>query len=375
MPRFSSKAKQSGGAEVEASAGSSSAAPSRREESGDQWLRRVHEAQTSRMPPERRQELQRKVEQSRLRVQQSRKCKAISSHNARSHMLVNEGLRQMASSSAPGAHAEVTSRWKSAQDASEARQHRRMEKIEKSKEAPAEEVEADESSDEGEGVAEMAALVGAADLQVLTNVGHVGDGAALDAAGGAGAGAGGDGAAGFDELLQQVRVEPREAAECMAKFGIYEGYSSQLEKIRASLFEYYEETGPTVPDAVRNEWERKLKKIDTAENMGIMDDDGRVWFVYHMMKAAERNNRSMTGVLQDFQRKIELLAKNDQTECPVCLDEFTEAGGAREPEVLSCCHKICKECWDQWKQVTHGHPFCPLCKNEEFLDLVHSRVA
>lgn len=321
-----------------------------------EWLHRVHDAQSSRLPPEKREELMRKAEQSRLRVQQARKCKAIGKSAQRSHMLVHEGLRQMASSSAPNAYAEVADRWRSAQDASEARQVRKMDRVEASKNIMME-AEADESSDDEEGVAEMAQLMGAADVRMLT----------------ATAGAGPSGT-GIEELLKQVKTEPHEAEECMAKFALYEGYSSQVEKIRKALFDYFEETSPTVPANVNNEWKRQLKKVDSAEAMSIPDDDGRIWFVYHMLKAAERNNGAMNAVLADFERKIELLAQSDQTECPVCLENFTPAGGAHPPETLSCCHKICEECWEQWKQVMRGHPFCPLCKNEEFLGVVAERA-
>jgi len=346
----------------------SSLRPARSEAETSAWLQRVHEAQSSRLPPERREELKQKAEQSRLRVQQARKCKAINKNAQRSHMLVHEGLRQMASSSAPGAYAEVADRWRSAQEASEARQVRKMNRVEASK-SVAVEAEADNSSDEEEAVAEMAQLMGAADVGALVSSVE----AAQNNAGAADAPRGGAG--GIEDLLRQVRVEPQEAEECMAKFALYEGYSAQLEKIRKALFDYYEETSPTVPANVNNEWQRRLKKIDSAEAMGVPDDDGRIWFVYHMLKAAERNNGAMNAVLADFERKMELLAQNDQTECPVCLEDFTAPGGARPAETLSCCHKICEECWDNWKQVTRGHPFCPLCKNEEFLDVVAGHAA
>lgn len=327
-------------------------------ESTEAWVRRVHHTQCERLSPERREELQRSVEQSRLRVQQARKCKAVSHHARRSHMLVHESMRQM-SCSAPEERLGVSSRWFSASAASEARQNRRMQRIEASQRATAE-VELSESSDEDEAVAEMAALVGAVDVGRLPVGGTAGAGCSVSKE--------------FEELLQQVKTEPTDAEDCAAKFSLYEGYSTQLEKIRKLLFEYYEETSPTVPAAVDRTWKHQLKKIDSAEAMGIVDDDGRIWFVYHMMRIAEKNNSSMSLVLGDFQRKIELLAQNDQTECPVCLEYFTEPGSLRAPETLGCCHKICGECWKQWKEVTHGHPFCPLCRNDEFLGIMANRA-
>merc|ERR1719277_1020326 len=128
---------------------SSSAASLPRREETRTWLQRIHEAQIRHMPPEGREELKRKAEQLRRRVQQARKCKAVSNHSKRSHMLVHEGLRQM-SSSTPSA---VADRWRSAQDASEAQQARKMRRIEASEVAAAATVEEDDSSDEEEAVA------------------------------------------------------------------------------------------------------------------------------------------------------------------------------------------------------------------------------
>mmetsp|Transcript_114027 Transcript_114027/g.295275 ORF Transcript_114027/g.295275 Transcript_114027/m.295275 type:complete len:85 (-) Transcript_114027:108-362(-) len=81
----------------------------------------------------------------------------------------------------------------------------------------------------------------------------------------------------------------------------------------------------------------------------------------------------MAAVLEGFQKKLEQLANNDQTECPICLESFVEEG-SRAAETLSCCHKLCQECWTHWKQVQHGHAFCPLCRHEEFLNVVQSAV-
>ena len=55
-------------------------------------------------------------------------------------------------------------------------------------------------------------------------------------------------------------------------------------------------------------------------------------------------------------------------------------GGAsgREVKILQCCHKVCKECWDEWSEVCshQGHgPLCPVCRNQEFLVAIASAVA
>lgn len=66
---------------------------------------------------------------------------------------------------------------------------------------------------------------------------------------------------------------------------------------------------------------KRLEGIDSEEAMGILDES-REWFVFHMMRTAERNNRQMEGVLGEFEKKLEFLASNEQTECPVCLEAF-----------------------------------------------------
>merc|ERR1712232_678450 len=84
--------------------------------------------------------------------------------------------------------------------------------------------------------------------------------------------------------------------------------------------------------------------------MGI-HDDAREWFVFHMMRQAERNNLKMAGILEGF-----------------------SAEGEHAPETLGCCHKVCKDCWSSWSSVMGGRPFCPLCRHDEFLGAVAARV-
>lgn len=48
-------------------------------------------------------------------------------------------------------------------------------------------------------------------------------------------------------------------------------------------------------------------------------------------------------ILDSFEKKLAFLAKNDQEECPICLQQFQE-DAPQAPETLGCCHKVCKEC-------------------------------
>eukprot|EP00932_Pfiesteria_piscicida_P004593 SRR837773.14500.p2 GENE.SRR837773.14500~~SRR837773.14500.p2 ORF type:complete len:142 (+),score=51.38 SRR837773.14500:28-426(+) len=114
--------------------------------------------------------------------------------------------------------------------------------------------------------------------------------------------------------------------------------------------------------------DRQLARIDCAEAMGV-PDDVREWIVFHMMRQAERNNMKMAGILEGLEKKLQFLATNEQSECPVCLECFAPSG-PHVAQTLGCCHKVCKECWENWTVAMHGRPFCPLCKNEEFLGAV-----
>lgn len=174
------------------------------------------------------------------------------------------------------------------------------------------------------------------------------------------------------ELLRQFQVEPTDAEECTAKFSLYEGYASEVETMRNTLFTFHEDARPDLPPIIVTDMDRQLKGIDCTEAMGI-PDDSREWFVYHMMRQAERNNLKMASILDGYDKKLKFLASNDQAECPVCLDHFDDE--VKKPETLSCCHKVCKECWDNWTAVTRGRPFCPLCRQDEFLTAVATRAS
>jgi len=215
----------------------------------------------------------------------------------------------------------------------------------------------DESDSDEEGMAEAAQLVGA--TNVTDMVRH-----ALPTA--TDSSADND----FLSLLQQLEREPKTDEELMAKFTLYETYSRQVELVRERVVSLYEESRPTLPQAVASDMNKQIKKIDSAEAMGIPDDSNN-WFVYHMMKQAGKNNKSMAAILEDFEKKLDFLAKSEQEECPICLENFSKDLPA---ETLGCCHRVCRDCWAHWSSVMHGHPFCPLCRNDEFLEAVASRA-
>jgi len=327
----------------------------------ESWLQRIHELQTSRMTPERRSEIAMQVERSRCAEASRRKVKAVKSHVVRSNALVCEGLRQMEAASAPADYLEAQGRWSAAQQASSNRQEAGLSKMVALERADgyggSEAVvmsTAEEDAEEDEGMAEAAALVGAAGPSLARAMSD--EGGAEDQ---------------FEKLLEQLRNEPIADDEVTAKFGLYETYGEEVTKMRTTVFGLYDENEATLPSAVKNDMEHQLKKLDAAEAMGI-PDDARGWFVFHMMRQAGRNNATMGSVMEHFEKKLEFLANSDQDECPICLEKFSAECPA---DTLGCCHKVCHECWTHWVAVMHGHPFCPLCKNDVFVETLHRRAS
>lgn len=262
-------------------------------------------------------------------------------------------------------HLAVQTRWMSAQESSSRFASARWDNFTRGPEADAApQLLAEEEEDEA--MAEVADLIGAGDV------------AALNALGNDGLEEGGPQSAGrsIDQLLAQLRKEPANEEECAAKFMLYEGYAREVEEMRGTLLKFNDETSPSLPAAVSGDLNNQIQRIDSTEAMGI-PDDAREWFVYHMMKKAERNNLSMARILESFEKKLAFLAKSDQQECPVCLEAFQTdcLTGDRAPETLGCCHKVCKECWESWSQVMGGRPFCPLCRHDEFLGAIAARLS
>lgn len=319
-----------------------------------QWLMRIHDVQTQQMTPEQRERIQTRMEMSRRTEESRRKVKACRGHTKRSCALMSEGLRQMTSSSAPSEYQAVQARWSMAQQASDRRQQKQLAEVEEAKERSLA-VRFDESESDEEGMNEAAELVGAANISDMMRHADAHDRNA-DAE--------------FQRLLKQLEREPNNDDELAAKFALYETYSQQVELIRNRLFALYGETRATLPQAVAKDMDKKLKKIDSTEAMGI-PDDARGWFVYHMMKKAGHNNKTMVAILEEFEKKLDFLAKSEQEECPICLESFSEQLTA---ETLGCCHRVCSDCWAHWSTVMQDRPFCPLCRNDEFIEALASRT-
>jgi len=347
------------------------------QEQVSQWMQRVHEAHSKRSP-QAVEEARQRSERSRISEQQYRQCKAVKGHAVRSRALAAETMNQMSASSGV-AQVEIQQRWKSAQEISRKRSVDSYMSLSavpagvvsnEVASAPAA-VLADADDEELEAMAEIADLMGATDRVAMASAGQEG----LAVAGGAPASGRPEASSmsRVQELMQQLRLEPEDEIELAAKFMLYEGYSKEVEDMREMLFKFHTESRPTVPDAVRSDMDNQLSKIDSQQAMGI-PDDVREWIVYHMMHKSEQNNLKMASILDGFEKKLAFLAASDQSECPVCLESFALVG-PRVAQTLGCCHKVCKECWGHWCVATHGRPFCPLCKNEEFLGTVARRMS
>jgi hypothetical protein len=321
-----------------------------------QWCERVHQAQTARMSPEERIARARRVEVARNYEQNMRKCNAARCHAERGVALANEGLRQMTTCRAPADYMAAQTRWSSAQMASEERQQTSIGMLVNF--SGTSRLLQSVATERAEALAEVCALSGTRDVRTVAADAEQASGDCLSDS--------------VEVLLRQLRTEPAADEECSAKFILYEGYAAQVEKMRGSLFGFYEESVPSVPAAVAAEMAKQIKAIDSDHAMGI-PDGVREWFVYHMMRQASKNNVAMAGVLHGFEKKLELLANMTESDCPVCLEPFTE-DGPHVAETLGCCHKVCHECWVNWSEVQHGSPFCPLCRQDAFMDALAERV-
>jgi len=167
----------------------------------------------------------------------------------------------------------------------------------------------------------------------------------------------------MSKLLEELRLEPGNDNERIAKFGLYEKYLETVENIRRETHEFWDTCKADFSGASEGEVQRQLRAIDSEQHMGIEFSETR-WFVFDMTRRAASNNDIIAGVLAGIRTKLELLGRQD--ECPICLESLEEA----EVEVLGCCHKTCAECWSHWRAARGTAAFCPLCKHEEFLQEV-----
>lgn len=169
------------------------------------------------------------------------------------------------------------------------------------------------------------------------------------------------------DLLGDLRIEPANDAERAAKFALYETLADTTGQVRRDLLSHWDECKTLFEGNAAAAMDREIKRIDREDNLGIADEGQEsCWFVYSMAAKTQANASMMNGIVRDIDRKLALLGQ--QSECPVCLEDFDAA--TRRAHVLGCCHKVCIECWEHWQEENHGHGYCPLCRNDDFLGVM-----
>ncbi len=171
-------------------------------------------------------------------------------------------------------------------------------------------------------------------------------------------------------LLEQLRVEPEDPAELSAKFSVFETYLNTVVELRQEVVAGVERAREHLEASAMAVVEHKLNALNSHEHLGAADDPN-VWLVYGMMKTASENHARLSTVLRDVETKLALVAA--EVDCPICLEPLGIGEGKKPPKMLACCHRTCLDCWTEWTSV-HPHPFCPLCRNVEFVEAL-ARIA
>ena len=127
----------------------------------------------------------------------------------------------------------------------------------------------------------------------------------------------------FTDLLQQLRIEPKDGPELTAKFAIFETYMQAVTLLREQVLELWSRTKPELltsnaATAVQI-IDESIQKVDSENNMGCDDEQDGIWLIYYMMKQAASNHAILSKVLKDIEIKLSLLNRDD-CECPMCME-------------------------------------------------------
>lgn len=167
----------------------------------------------------------------------------------------------------------------------------------------------------------------------------------------------------IDILLAQLAREPRSESEMSAKFQLFENFLATVTTIREETLNFWAANKDQFLGATREDGERSIRAIDSADAMGIDTSCTDKWFVYYMTQKANNNNRKITATLAAVRARLDLLSQ-ELGECPFCLDQLE----SDTCTTLGCCHKACNTCWDHWVSIKGPSAFCPLCKHQEFVE-------
>mmetsp|Transcript_25211 Transcript_25211/g.47162 ORF Transcript_25211/g.47162 Transcript_25211/m.47162 type:complete len:373 (+) Transcript_25211:79-1197(+) len=167
-------------------------------------------------------------------------------------------------------------------------------------------------------------------------------------------------------LLKQLEVEPSEDSELTAKFALFETFLETVTVIREQTLAFWNENKDLFEGGSGVAAQKEVDKIDSEDAMGIMDDPRR-WFVYAMTKKANENSGKIAQTLALLRSRLEQINNDDVGECPFCLEDMGPMKESQQTIVLSCCHRVCRPCWEQWQAVKGARAFCPLCRSDEFV--------
>ncbi len=170
----------------------------------------------------------------------------------------------------------------------------------------------------------------------------------------------------LDELLASLKREPTSDEDRAARFALYERHAETVSLVRTSLLEFWASAKAEVTEsAPRATIDEQVTKIDDPNNLEMYEDP-RYWFVYSMARATTRNESSIQRVLKAIRAKLALLAEEHQT-CAICLEDIS----SEDSVALGCAHKLHTDCWRHWSAhciSVQKTPFCPSCREEDFLD-------
>lgn len=170
----------------------------------------------------------------------------------------------------------------------------------------------------------------------------------------------------MNDLLSDLKSEPTNDEDCTRRFQLYEEHTETVSTVRKSLLSFWQTARDDVPDgAAKDSIEASLTNIDHAENLEVFMNPN-YWFVYSMAKKVTSNETKLGLVLREIQTKLELLAATE--DCPICLEAIDNK---EDEHIFGCAHKVHKECWQHWSahcSNNHKAAFCPLCRNDEFLE-------
>jgi len=171
----------------------------------------------------------------------------------------------------------------------------------------------------------------------------------------------------IDALLAQLKVEPTDDNELIAKFSLYENFLETVTLIRDTTINFWNENKDQFTPAIASASQRDINKLDDHDNLGIPDDNTSLWFVYYMTKKANQNSKSISLVLSSIKAKLSLLSQ-ELGECPFCLEQMT----LDNVNTVNCGHRTCQPCWNNWIELKRGQAFCPLCKYNDFVSEIVS---